>query len=519
MPTLDLPQGLTVAAWDKQSKALKKTKPVTEIGDALKALVKAHLAFDPGPIDAAKAAADTDAERRPQAAHEAKKLRALLDDARTLEAQARKLEAELKKDKQPPDAATALAKAAGVYAADVTKADAAAQAVLADLDKRIAAAKTAPKAAPKVAAAPDPLLDKLAERIRNRTLAAFKMLTTPDAVPIPFMLAVAPKRCLLSMGPSVAASERNQLAKLVPDDGMKCHAGICTFDRKTQVFVFTGATLPTGAGLGARLQKSLVGQIGKKLRVRLMRPDGQSEDGEPLAAVDGFDDVDAALLRDDEDAPVAPPQRTDAALAPAVARLAALQAQVRASGVLATPSGAQVQARLDAAERALREGKLDVALKLLGELDAVAKLLKGKQAAAPRGAKVLFAQSRLRWDGARKQVQVELRKLEEQILAAARGQSDFDDIATCARGVYRILDRLDESLIDRLDEAYAAADAAAEARAHEAARKVVVDYRNFVDTDPLMLAIDDNPFGKVDVRASVVAALTELQARLAANAV
>lgn len=595
----NFPPALSLAAWERQSKSLKKTASLAGVATALKALAKDHDAAGFDAVDAAKSAAPAAAEGLlGKAAAAAKAIGALAVDAKALDALARRLETELKKDKQPGDAALALAKAAAAYAAEMQRAAAGAEQAHAELAKKAAeakaAAKSAEKTADKAAAPADPALVKLAERIKGRTLGAFKSVCRPGAQPMPFMMAVGPKKCLLSMGPSVSPSEKNQLMKLVTEDGTRYHPGTCSFDKAANLFVFTGATLPAGAGLGARLQKSLVAQLGKKVRVRVMRPDGTSEDGDPVDSVDGFDDVDESAAHGDDGvaaqldevlerlaalpvagspaadevarrtaaaraalaagndaealkaisflevvaerlaqphaaaepaaaaaaapvpkAPPAPPLPA-ATVAQGATRLKALQDLFRNAPVMKTDAGRQIQDRLDRALKALQASDAAAAKKELDALDAVARALAAKAPAPATGGKVLFTQSRLRWDGARKKVQSELRKLEAAIVAAAQGEPDLDEIVASARGLYRVLDQLDETLIDRLDEAATATDAASEAKAREAARQVIARYRGFVDSDPLMLAIDDNPFGKVDVRASVLDALTDLQSRLAA---
>src|SRR5205814_3477759 len=114
------------------------------LGDALKALAKSHDTIDFAPFELGKPAAQGDAERlQTQLAAEAKKARAVADDARTVEAQAKKLEAELKKDKQPTEAALAVAKAAATSAGELHKLEQAAQSVQAALKERVAALKAA----------------------------------------------------------------------------------------------------------------------------------------------------------------------------------------------------------------------------------------------------------------------------------------------------------------------------------------------------------------------------------------
>jgi hypothetical protein len=626
MPNVNYPSALAFASWDKQARSLKKTKPITDLGEALKSLAKGHDAIDFGVFDAAKSATAADAEKRGlQLGAEAKKVRACADAAKALETQAKKLEAELKKDKQPPDAASAVAKAAAPYGAEMLKLEQAGQALQAEASQRAAQLKAAAKAEPKS----DPELDKLEAKVKARVLAGLKLAMKPDAEPVPFMLGIGQKGCIVSMGRSVSASEKNVLMKLMTDDsGVKYHLGICTFEKKGQVFTFEGDSLPAGAGLGKKLQKGLQLQVAKKLRVRVRKPGGPAEEGEAVEQIDSFDDVDESVAEAVEaeaaggdpkvaeklvgaakrfqgalgrlagmhlaDNPVAKEvnkrveaarqalaerqadlaeklvdqvvviadkmkakvgvgeaeasaaaAKVEAVIDQARGRLKGLVARLDVSGVLATAAAAQIKPRIDAAEQALKDRLAEAALKMIDQLEIVTqsveqKVEQKKAAAAAQGgataaqgsatagkaasgkpaagAKVVFTQSRLKWDGARNKVQSELKKLEETILERAKGEADFDAIAAKTRKLSRILETLDTELIDRLDDAYTATTAADEARANDQARELIRKYLSFVETDPLLKVIDDNPFGKYDVRGSVHATLTDLQSKFAAAA-
>src|SRR3954465_1911584 len=99
MPSVNYPPLLSAASWERQSKTLKKTRSITDLGEALKALAKRHdgIVFDN--LDAGKSQVAADVEKRPALIDaEMKKVSATADAAKALEQQARKLEAELKKD-------------------------------------------------------------------------------------------------------------------------------------------------------------------------------------------------------------------------------------------------------------------------------------------------------------------------------------------------------------------------------------------------------------------------------------
>ena len=149
---------------------------------------------------------------------------------------------------------------------------------------------------------------------------------------------------------------------------------------------------------------------------------------------------------------------------------------------------------------------------LIGGSGAEAPSRGAPRTAAATGAKVVFQQTRLEWDTTRKQVQVELKKLEDSILAETRGEADSSQIAQNSKVLYTVLDHLDERLIDKLDEALSAGTPEARTGFTQEAREIVDEYIDYVSSDELLRDIDDNGF--VDIR--IGAMLTQ---RLSAMAV
>ena len=98
---------------------------------------------------------------------------------------------------------------------------------------------------------------------------------------------------------------------------------------------------------------------------------------------------------------------------------------------------------------------------------------------------------------------------------ACRGRPYFVEVAGQTRRLYRMLDALDERLIDRLDDALNADDPEVRSRLHRDARAIVDEYIDFMNGDPLLREIDDNPFTKVAVRSRLEDTLGDLQRKLA----
>jgi hypothetical protein len=162
-----------------------------------------------------------------------------------------------------------------------------------------------------------------------------------------------------------------------------------------------------------------------------------------------------------------------------------------------------------------------------GTLSQIMQLLKelgsGQAAPAPTkappgpaaGSLVAFQKSRLDWDSTRKAVQAELQKLEQSILAASKAEPDADEIAAGTKNLYTMLDTLDTRLIDKLDDALNAEKPEQRAKLQDEAYDIVAEYRDFVDSDPLLQEIDQkNGFTQVAIKSRLVATLDDLGSRL-----
>jgi hypothetical protein len=137
----------------------------------------------------------------------------------------------------------------------------------------------------------------------------------------------------------------------------------------------------------------------------------------------------------------------------------------------------------------------------------------------PAGLFVAFTQSRLAWDTVRKVIQDELSILEHSILDTSQrvpqlGKPRLEAIANSTKQLYLILQKLDERLIDTLDEALNAKTPEDRSAHHAKASQIVNEYRAFVDSDPLVKQIDDYPIVKINVRGPLIQTLDELRERL-----
>jgi hypothetical protein len=135
-------------------------------------------------------------------------------------------------------------------------------------------------------------------------------------------------------------------------------------------------------------------------------------------------------------------------------------------------------------------------------------------AALPKVSNVALQGARLAWDSARKKVHAELQKLRAKILEVFAAEPDLPEVAKAVPRLDGILERLDETLLDRLDEALNASGAERD-ELHQEAASLVKQYMVYLNTDPLVTRVDDNPFVPVAVRSTLVTAMTFLNKKLA----
>ncbi len=128
----------------------------------------------------------------------------------------------------------------------------------------------------------------------------------------------------------------------------------------------------------------------------------------------------------------------------------------------------------------------------------------------------LYMEAREAWAGARSNARNELRKLELAILRAVKGARFADEVAGQLYRLHSVMDVLDERLIEKFDEMLKAGDTSARSALRIEALAIIDGYLGFIDSDPLMLAIDDNPFGAVAVRSTMLGVLTQLRRKIAA---
>jgi len=299
MSMLSIPQTLSPSNVEKAIRAASGGKKAgfdpKELTSALKQLEKLDSAveaslFEPAGADTAEAA------RQRLAALEAGPLKAAQATAAqaTKVAQfAAKAQSALKADKSAdPKIVDMVAEVAGDargYASDLLKAAQGAQAELKALLARLLASekKGAQKEARKEADSKKEQDEEDAEEadhakdlaaVGARVATALKQArTTGTAKPMKFMIGVLKKQVFVYVAKATSGSTVARIKRLMEAgaQSVTIYRGECVFENKAYTFV--SVNIPTG-GFAMRMQKALAELTGKKYKIRVRRPTGETDE-------------------------------------------------------------------------------------------------------------------------------------------------------------------------------------------------------------------------------------------------
>ena len=256
------PSVLAPTYWERQAGALAKAKPAT-LADELKALERSFGALDFNLLDVDKLAGVAEAEQRATRLDGEfdKGVRALIDQARAVEAAAAKVDSQLRKDpnaKPALQAAAAIARAAAAQRGELAKSlDAAKAAVAKRLDElRQAALKAAEKAEPE---SPE------RRRLTTRVIDQFRIVKNRPDRKVVFLLCVGRETAAPYLGPTASDSQKPLLTKaLKGDTGFKFYRGECIWEDGGYTFI--GSNL--SSTLARRIERGIFDLTGTRFRVR-----------------------------------------------------------------------------------------------------------------------------------------------------------------------------------------------------------------------------------------------------------
>jgi hypothetical protein len=222
--------------------------------------------------------------------------------------------------------------------------------------------------------------------------------------------------------------------------------------------------------------------------------------------------------------PPPPPPPADGAAQILKARMARLGPDLNQVLARKTPRLAEVQALYGNLRAAVGGKDFAAGLAVLDQLEPLVRSeLTAAPAAAPsaadgagdKGKNVIFTQSRLAWDAARKKAHAEIERLKGAIKAVYAAEEDYADVVANLVKLDDVLVNLDARLGDKLDEALNAADPAVRQRCNGEALALLGQYKAYLTSNPMVQVLDDNPFTPLTVHKTLLNTVLVLEKKLA----
>lgn len=287
MAELKYPIQLTPAQWAKNKSVLAKSKP-TGIGEALTKLSKAHDDLDLALFDTARLAdAEAVAQVLDHYEKEAKKkFVKAFQEAKSVEDVATTAAAVLKKaalvPKSAVEAAAAVAQAASDYAVDLTSVR---QTGISTLEKLLESLKKSEAKKQDDSEDDDENAPAhvIAEKVAKKVVVALRTVKANQGAPEKpaqrFVIAAGKTLCSVFVGSTAGSSQKQLLKKILATEPgtPKFYEGECVWEHNAYTFV--GDDIPVG-GFVKRLQKALQEATEQKLKVRVRRTSGETEDAD-----------------------------------------------------------------------------------------------------------------------------------------------------------------------------------------------------------------------------------------------
>jgi hypothetical protein len=129
--------------------------------------------------------------------------------------------------------------------------------------------------------------------------------------------------------------------------------------------------------------------------------------------------------------------------------------------------------------------------------------------AAPPAA--LYAKSRMAWVATRAKVESDIARLHGALTSTYQGHGAAEHLEKAFQArVEVMMNALDHSLAEKLDEVNQAADAGQRAQLVQEARKIMQRYESYLASEPLIAKLDANPFVPVAIEKTLTATLAAL---------
>lgn len=133
-------------------------------------------------------------------------------------------------------------------------------------------------------------------------------------------------------------------------------------------------------------------------------------------------------------------------------------------------------------------------------------------AAAPAaGGGAMYVKSRMAWVATRAKVESDIARLHGALTSTYQGHGAAEHLEKAFQArVEVMLNALDHSLAEKLDEVSQAADAGQRAQLVQEARQIMQRYESYLASEPLIAKLDANPFVPVAIEKTLTATLAAL---------
>ena len=132
-------------------------------------------------------------------------------------------------------------------------------------------------------------------------------------------------------------------------------------------------------------------------------------------------------------------------------------------------------------------------------------------AAPAAGGGAIYVKSRMAWVATRAKVESDIAKLHGALTLTYQGHGAAETLEKAFQTrVEVMLNALDHSLAEKLDEVNQATDSGQRAQLVQEARQIMQRYESYLATEPLIAKLDANPFVPVAIEKTLTATLAAL---------
>jgi len=332
-----------------------------------------------------------------------------------------------------------------------------------------------------------------------------------------FMACVAGKNSSVIVARKVGSSTKKLLLEIAGiAGGGKFVSGECIFEKGAHTFVVDEAP----PGLAKSLATALRNETELRYKVRARTADGLTE-------LDSDTDIDEAEIpAAPSPNPAAAPSPNQDALRKFTDRLKELLPVIKANPQIkvatGTPGEMTLMVAASEAGGFAKQQNFAKANELLDQIERAAKERASAKSPAPEPGGAPQSQVKLstylngrkNLRAARESAEKELKRLRDAILAKAAGEPFYKDVEARSETLFEYLAPINDSLVDKLDEAGRSTDPEEQAEKNRQVQQIIHQQLESLQNHRLASFVQANPFGQFAIRQPLETALSTLDQQL-----